>query len=151
MCERASLPTVEDMTNFRTLSWPLIIGLGAIGLVRPLTRITESQLGIHHHAIVPITVTIGISLIWIAVVGLSRRPAPVLTLVFTGLAYGVLSIILSGVVSPVINGHLDGPLAHPIGIVPDLIVNAVWGLITGLLALALQRVRGVHRENAAHH
>jgi hypothetical protein len=131
------------MTNIRSLRWPLILGLGALALLRPLIRIVESQLGIENHPVVPIAVTVVLSIVWIAVVGLSKNPAPVLTLLFTGLTYGVLSIILSGILSPIIDGHLDGPLANPIAIVPVLAINAIWGLAAGGLALALQRARGI--------
>lgn len=142
MTAAARVRSVSTMTNIRTLNWPLIVGLGTLALIRPLTRIAESQLGIENHPAVPITLTVFISFVWVAAVGLSRNPAPVSTLIFAGLAYGVISIILSGILSPIIDGHLDGPLANPIAIVPILAINATWGLAAGGLALALQRARG---------
>lgn len=134
------------MTNTHTLNWLLIIGLGALALVRPLIRIIESPLGIENQPAVPITLTIVISIVWIAVVGLSKNRAPVLTLLFAGLAYGVLSIILSGILTPIIDGRLDGPLANPLAIVPVLMINAIWGLAAGGLALLLQRALGVRSQ-----
>ncbi|WP_026454232.1 hypothetical protein [Saccharomonospora iraqiensis] len=131
------------MTDIRSLNRPLILGLGALALVRPLTRIVGSQLGIEHHSAVTISITVLITVVWIAAVGLSRNTAPVLTLVLAGLAYGVLSIALSGVLSPILDGSLRGPLANPVAIIPVLATNAVWGLVAGGLALALQRARGV--------
>ncbi len=143
MTGAARIRSVVVMTNTRALNWRLIIGLGALALIRPLIRIAESGLGIENRPAVPIILTVVISIVWIAVVGLSANPAPVPTLLFTGLAYGVLSIVLSGILSPIIDGHLDGPLANPIAIVPALMINAIWGVAAGGLALALQRARGI--------
>lgn len=97
---------------------------------------------------VPITVTLVISAVWIAVVGLSDIAHPVLTLLFTGLTYAVLSIVLSGVLSPILAGELQGPLAMPIAIIPVLLTNAVWGSTAGVLALLLQRLRGVRGRDS---
>ena len=92
----------------------------------------------------PLLVTLVISIVWIAVVGLSRVAEPLLTLVFAALVYGVLSIVLSGILSPIVTGELQGPLATPfgIGVVSVLVINAVWGTVTGALALALRGLRG---------
>jgi hypothetical protein len=65
----------------------------------------------------------------------------VLTLVCAGVVYGVLSIVLSGILSPILTGQLQGPLAMPFAIIPVLAVNAVWGLITGVIALLVRRAR----------
>jgi thiamine transporter ThiT len=73
----------------------------------------------------------------------------VLTLLFTGLTYAVLSIILSGILSPILTGELQGPLAMPIAIIPVVLFNAVWGLAAGGLALLLQRLRGLRSRDAA--
>ncbi|MEX5303511.1 hypothetical protein [Kocuria sabuli] len=133
------------MYKIKNLQWPLVLGLGALALVRPLMSIIEHQLGATGPASVPIISTVVISIIWVAVVGLSRVALPVLTLLFTGLTYAVLSIILSGILSPILTGELQGPLAMPIAIIPVLAVNAVWGLVAGWLALLVQRARGVRR------
>lgn len=146
MPARAHVRTVVVMTNTRTVNWLLVIGLGALALLRPLVRIAEAALGIENHPAVPIALTVVISVVWVAIVGLSRNHAPVLTLLFAGLAYGVLSIILSGILSPMLDGRLDGPLANPIAIAPVLVLNALWGLMAGGLALLLQRVRGIPRS-----
>lgn len=136
-------PSVVGMKKINTLSWPLIIGLGALALIRPLIRIVGHQIDVDLGAATPIAITLVISAIWIAVVGISKTRHPVVTLLFTGLTYAVFSIILSGILSPMIDGRLDGPLANPIAIVPMLLTNALWGLTAGGLALLLQRLRGV--------
>lgn len=128
----------------RSLNWLLIVGLGLLALARPITNTVLDQLGIDLGPVVPLGWTVIISLIWIGAVGLTRTVSPVLTLLLTGLAYGVFAMILSGILSPILLGELRGPLTNPIGLVAVLITNAVWGLITGGIALAVQRVRGVH-------
>ncbi|MGO1768496.1 MAG: hypothetical protein ACTHZX_00970 [Microbacterium sp.] len=132
------------MDTIRSLHWPLILGLDALALIRPLTRIAEDQLGVDGAAAIPIALTVIISAIWVAVVGLSRTAQPVLTLLFAGLAYAVFSIILSGVLSPILVGELQGPLANPIALAPMLLTNAIWGVAAGGLALLVQRLRGIH-------
>lgn len=149
---RHRIHSVEGMntsTQAQThqFNWPLIIGLGALALVRPALSIVESVIGVSDPATVPIAITIAISIVWIAVVGLRRITRPVLTLVLVGVTYAVLAIIVSGIVSPIVSGHLEGPLTNPMGVVSVLVVNAVWGLITGALALALRQIRG-GRPNA---
>jgi flagellar biosynthesis protein FliR len=129
------------MNDIKALNWPLILGLGALALVRPLVNIIEDQAGVDSGPITPIAITIGISVVWIAAAGLTRVRQPLLTLVFAGLAYGVFSMVLSAIVSPILLGRLDGPLANPISIVPVLITNALWGAVTGALAMLIQRAR----------
>ncbi|SDS96109.1 hypothetical protein [Microlunatus soli] len=134
------------MKKITTLNWFLITALGGLALVRPLVRIVEDQANLTHHAASSIVITIGISIVWIAVVGLSRVAEPVLTLLFTGLAYGVLSSILSAILSPILLGHLDGPLANPVRLLPALAINAIWGLLAGAIALGLRQVRRVRSD-----
>lgn len=143
MSARERFHNVDGMNNFNTLQWPLIIGLGAFALIRPLVRVVEHQLGADMGVAAPIILTVLISVVWVAVVGFSKARHPVLTLLFTGLTYAVLSIILSGILSPILDGRLEGPLANPIAIVPVLLINAAWGLAAGGLALLTQRLRGV--------
>lgn len=138
------------MNTIKSLQWPLILGLGALALIRPLVSIVKDQLDVSGPPVVPIVITLVISAVWIAVVGLSKTAHPVLTLLFTGLTYAVLSIILSGILSPILTGELQGPLAMPIAIVPVLLINAIWGLAAGGPALVVQRLRDVRsRESVA--
>lgn len=138
--------TIPDART--TLNWPMILGLGALALVRPVVSVVESVLGVSGPPAVPITLTLVISVVWIAVVGLSRTAHPVQTLVLTGVAYAAFAMILSAVLSPILTGSLQGPLANPIALVPFLPTNAIWGLVTGGLALALQRIRGSNSNSS---
>ena len=98
--------------------------------------------------VAPVVATIVISLIWIAAAGLSNVPDPLWTLVFTGLTYGVLAIVLSAVLSPILTGELQGPLATRagVGVLGVLVVNALWGAITGAIDLLLRHLRRGHRQ-----
>lgn len=126
-----------------SLNWLLILGLGLLALARPITNTVLDQLGIELGPVVPLGSTLLISVIWIGSVGLTRTLSPVLTLLLTGLTYGVAAIALSGILSPILLGELQGPLTTPIGIVAVLVTNAIWGLIAGAIALVLQRARGI--------
>jgi hypothetical protein len=134
--------TPDPTYTVKNLPWPLILGLAAVALVRPLLSIV----GVMHDLgkpYAPVLITVVISLIWIAAVGLSSVPNPVLTLVFAGLTYGLLSIVLSGVLSPILDGELKGPLATPVGVgvVAVLVTNALWGAVTGALAQLVRERR----------
>lgn len=143
MWDELSGSNVEDMDKIKNLPWLLVIILGAFALIRPVVNTVADQAGWDLPAAVPIGFTVFISLVWIAVIGLSRLTQPVLTLVFAGLSYGVLATLLSAVLSVSLGGTLQGPIGNPIAIVPMLMINAGWGLLAGLLALLLQRARGV--------
>lgn len=143
MPRQGMIPSVDGMNSTAHLNWPVILGLGSFALVRPLVSIVNSTLGVSAPPTVPIALTLVISVVWIAVVGLSRNPRPVLTLLLTGVTYAVLAMILSAILSPILTGSLQGPLANPVALIPLLLTNVLWGLITGGLALALQRIRGI--------
>ncbi|ALU39013.1 hypothetical protein AS188_03790 [Kocuria flava] len=132
-----SSPTTRPAVN-----WVLVLGLGAVALVRPLARITGAAEGLGAPA-GPLLLTGLVTLVWVGVAGLGRVPRPVLTLVLAGLLYGICVIPLSAVLSTVLTGTVQGPVAVPIAVVPVLLTNALWGLVAGLLALAVQHVRGV--------
>jgi hypothetical protein len=127
--------------SFRNLHWPLILGLGALALVRPIMKTIQDQAGVASSPVLSIGLTVAITALWAVVVGLSQVSRPIATLVAAGLSYAVLSILLSGLLSPILTGRLQGPLATPVAIIPVLLTNAVWGAVAGVLALALQRRR----------
>lgn len=132
-------------TRLRHLNWSLILGLAALALIRPLFSIVglSDLLG---KPATPLVLTAVITVAWVLVVGLSRVREPVLTLVAAALAYAVAAGILSAILSPILTGEVQGVLATPLAIVPMLITNAIWGLVAGLLALAVQRGRGVEHS-----
>lgn len=123
-----------------TLNWPLVLGLGALALLRPALSLLGLRDALGTPA-VPVLSTAAISLVWIGAVGFSRAPWPFLALVAARLTYAVLSIALSAVLSPLLTGELQGPLATPAAIGPVLVTNAVWGAIMGGIALLVRRLR----------
>lgn len=126
------------------LNWSLICGLGSLALIRPLASIVETQMGSDTGPVLPLGLTLLVTAAWVAIVGLSREPRPLLTLVLAGVAYAVFAALLSGILSRILTGELQGPFAMPLAIIPMLLVNALWGLVAGALALAVRRVRGIH-------
>ncbi len=131
------------MKRFDGASWLMASALGTFALVRPLLSMT----GVMDHLgrpVAPIVATAVISAVWIVVVGISRVRHPVLTLVGAGLVYAVLAVVLSAVGSLLLTGQLQGPLTTPlgVGVVATLVVNAVWGAVTGVFAALLQQGAG---------
>jgi hypothetical protein len=132
------------------LPWGTLVALGVTALLRPATRIVEHLSGADWGRAVPLSLTVIITVLWVLVLGLRRdrlRPGQVLASgVVVGLVYAVLATLLSAVVSPIVDGRLDGPLARPAALPSMVIVNAVWGLVAGALALGLRSFRGPRTE-----
>lgn len=118
----------------------LILGLGALALIRPLMKmigfmeIIGQQFG-------AILMTILISLAWLVIVVKRKVPNPITVLVFSGMSYALFVIILSGILSPILLGNLQGPLTNPLAIVSVFITNAIWGFVIGRIAKAIGRVQ----------
>lgn len=134
-------------TGSAGLSWPLIVLLGVVALVRPVLNITGGM-DVLGRPVGPVLVTGVISVVWLVVVVWWRSERPVVTLLCAGLVYGVLAVVLSAVLSPILHGELRGPLVTPggIGVVMVVLVNACWGAVVGLVASAVgSRLRRVGR------
>lgn len=137
---RPSQQSRSAALDVTAVNWAVALGLGAVGLIRPLGSILglREVLG---GTVTAVGLTVVVSLVWILTVGLSRVPQPFLTLVFAGVAYGVYAIVLSAVLSPLVEGELQGPLTNPFAVVAVLVTNAFWGAVCGLLALLVRRLR----------
>lgn len=120
--------------------WPLIFGLAAIALVRPILSMIGALEQIGQPA-ASITLTVLISLVWIAAAVSARVERPAMTLMLTGIAYAVLAILLSAILSPIVTGRLQGPLTNPFAIVSMIATNAIWGLVAGGIATVFARAR----------
>lgn len=116
----------------------LIIGLGALALVRPVMKMT-GVMDLIGQQFGSILMTILISLAWLAIVWAKRVANPVAVLVGAGLSYAVFAIVLSRIASPILDGKLQGPLTNPLALVSVLITNAIWGLLVGVIAKAMGR------------
>lgn len=128
------------MNKLDQLHWPLIIGLGALALLRPLMSITGllDRLG---RPTTAIAVTIAISLLWLVIVVGTHVRRPFLTLLCVGVTYGVFAILLSALLSPLLTGTLMGPITNVAATISVLITNAIWGGTVGVLALLVQRLQ----------
>lgn len=124
------------MNNDNQLQWPLIIGMGALALIRPFLSIT-GLMDLLGRPIGPLLITLLISVAWLAIVVYVRADRPMLTLVCTGLTYGVFAILISAALSPIVDGQLVGPITNTFATVSVLITNAIWGGLVGLCAWVL--------------
>ncbi|MFB9276621.1 hypothetical protein ACFFT4_16815 [Cohnella cellulosilytica] len=117
----------------------LIVILAVIACIRPIMSITglSEQIG---QPVASLSATAVITLVWIAAAVFARVRQPVVVLMFTGIAYGLLAIVLSAILSPILSGHLQGPLLNPLAIISTLVTNAIWGIVSGLLALVAMRL-----------
>ena len=129
------------MNKLEQLHWPLIIGLGALALIRPLLSVVGLMDGLGR-PFGPLLVTALISLAWLGIVLISRVRRPFLTLVWTGIMYGIFAMLMTATLSTILHGKLMGPLTNPFAFVAVLITNAIWGGAVGLLALGLQSLSG---------
>ncbi|MCB5236902.1 MAG: hypothetical protein E6778_02730 [Niallia nealsonii] len=124
----------------KKFNWGFIATLSFIALIRPVM----SMLGISEaigKPVASITATIIISLVWIIAVVFRQEPQPIKTLIFVGIGYGILAIVISGIFSPILTGHLQGPLTNPFAIISVLMTNAIWGVITGIIAYAVLKIK----------
>lgn len=122
------------------LSLPLIVGLGAIAMIRPIMKMT-GLMDLIGQQFGSILMTVLISLAWLIIVIMKKVTDPVRTLVLAGVAYALFAIIVSGVMSPILTGHLQGPLTNPFAFVSVFITNAIWGLIVGVIAQGIRKGR----------
>ena len=127
---------------FSGVSWPLALGLGALALIRPLLRVTGVTDALSWVPFLPVATTILITVLWVVAVLIARIPRPFLTLLHTGVAYGVFATALSAILSPILDGQLQGPLTNPFALVMMLALNAAWGAVAGGIALGIRGLTG---------
>ena len=125
MTENTSSSTVDRPA----LPWLLVIGLASLSLLWPLAELV----GVPQGAPRALTIIVVVAATWIGVVGLGRVPRPVLVLTLTGLGYGLISMMAAAIF-----GDSDRPVWT---LFAALAIDAFWGMIAGLLALAVQKLR----------
>ncbi|CAM3504846.1 hypothetical protein OCAE111667_13080 [Occultella aeris] len=136
---RPGTPQPGSQTPTRApLSWALIIGLGALTLLWPLTAATPiaDQFGGPERAIAVRSV---IAIAWILVVLLARAARPLATLTLAGLAAGVITLGVDVLLAPA--GLGSGLTALPFAAIPILATQTLFGAVTGLIALGLQKLQ----------
>ena len=137
---KSTMQTRKDSTD-TGLPWGLIIALALVGLVRPLMS-TFGILDALGKPWSPIVVTVLIAIVWVALAVARRVAQPVPALSLAGIGYGVLAVLLSFIGSTV----TDEPSMSANGVVYTIIYNALFGLVLGLIAMGLLRVRGRARH-----
>lgn len=127
-----------ENNRYRKENLLFILGLGALALVRPIMKMTgimdligqafgkDSDDGSHLFGLAHARS--------IQKNGLSHCHS-----CFAGLSYALFAIIISGIASPLIDGTLQGPLTNPLAMISVFAINAVWGLIVGVIANVLRR------------
>ena len=117
------------------VSWPVVLGLGALALLFPLTHLTglRDALGSAPTGLLLFGVVIAT---WIGVVAFGRVPRPVLTLTLAGAVFGVVLVGLSVTLRTL--PDVDGRLLV-LGAALEIARSVVLGALAGLLAAALQR------------
>lgn len=116
------------------LPWLLIAGLASLALLWPLTAL----IGIPSGAPRAIALIAVIAAVWIGVVGFARIPNPVTVLALVGIGYGAIMLIVSALF-----GGGDRPIwTYAVALATD----AFWGVMAGLLALAVQAMIGPRRD-----
>lgn len=122
--------------------WSAVFGLGALVLLWPLTGLTGigDAIGAIPRAIGVVTI---IGAAWVGVVGVGMLPRPILTLILTGMAGG-LYIAVADLSAAVAAGG-QAMSAVPFALVDLIGGGAIWGVLAGLIAAGIQRVRGRNR------
>ncbi|MFK7691344.1 hypothetical protein [Paenibacillus sp. HJGM_3] len=115
----------------------LIIGLAALALVRPLMDLVGLHDLLGERASGTI-ITIGVLIIWLVVVVSRRINRPLLHLMLTGLLYGVFTIVISATFAPLFPSQ---SIANPYAITGIVIVHAIWGVLIGLIAIAIIKIK----------
>ncbi len=126
-----------DRPGSEPVSWPVVLGLGALALLFPLAELTglTDALGSAPTALLlfgTVTAT------WIGVVGFGRVPRPVLTLTLAGAAFGVVLVALSVTLRTL--PDVDGVLVV-LGALLEMVRSTVLGALAGLFAAAIQTRR----------
>lgn len=135
--------TDHPLQPLREVPWFSVLGLAAIALVRPAIHVGEFVVGATVAEWIPFGITVVITAVWAAIVGLRRWRRPFTSLVMTGVAYAVLTVLLGGIGGALLMGGVQGPLADPLSIPGIVLTNLLWGGLAGALATLLQRALGV--------
>ncbi|MGR6964025.1 hypothetical protein ACU610_06165 [Geodermatophilus sp. URMC 61] len=123
------------------VSWPVVLGLGALALLFPLAELSGVT-GILGAAPTALLLVGLVAVVWIGGIGLGRVPRPVLTATLAGVVFGVVLVALSRALGT--GPDVDG--ASAVGVAAfEIGRSAALGALAGLLAAAVQRNRGPRR------
>jgi hypothetical protein len=122
-------------------SWPVAVTLGMIALTRTVARIAEHAAHAQADDRMPLTIILAVSVVWIVVLAVRRHTPAVPTLVAAGLIQATVGVVVMFVATWLIDGAPGGPLVRPAALLLTLSGGALWGLVCGAVALALQNAR----------
>lgn len=123
------------------LSWPVVLGLGALAGLWPLTELSglRDLIGPAGTALLTFAV---IAVTWIGGVGFFRVPRPVLTLTLAGTVFGAVLVVLSLAFG--LGPEVTGGLAVLVAVF-EIGRGAALGALAGLVAWAVQQARRPRR------
>lgn len=121
--------STHSSTTRPPLPWLLILGLSSLSLLWPLTAL----LGLGGGGPRALLIITAIALTWVCVVGFGRVARPILVLLLVGLGHGIITTV----VAVVIGGSGRPFFTYPVA----LAIDAFWGVLAGVLALAIQKLR----------
>ncbi|HMR49948.1 MAG TPA: hypothetical protein PKE40_11860 [Arachnia sp.] len=135
------------MTHTPRIDLRLVGGLACLALLYPILGVILDAFGAASALTAPIDtwLWLGVGVAWTLIVWLTRAPSPVLTLVITGAAGGVLTVLAVGIIQVVYSGSAS-LLTAPAGIAALVVLNTLGGLVCGLIAWGLQAF--THRPKA---
>ena len=119
------------------VSWPVVLGLGALALLFPLTELTgvADTIG---GVLTALLLSGLVAVVWIGGIGLGPVPRPVLTSTLAGVGFGVVLVVLSMALGT--GTDAEGALAAGVAAF-EIGRSAALGALAGLLADAVQRRR----------
>jgi hypothetical protein len=134
-------PSVGSPGGFgAAVSWPIVLGLAALGLLVPLAELTGLRDALGPTGGVLLFAVVGAA--WIGVVGFGDVPRAVSTLTLTGAMFGLLLVGLSVTLRTLPDADGLGLLK---GALLEVARSTVLGAVCGVLAAALQNARSGQR------
>lgn len=117
----------------------LVVGLACLTLLFPILSVIVNVLGGSARTIGPAAAWIWliVGAAWVLVVWRVRATRPVATLIVTGLAGGLLTVLVVGVIQLIASGSAN-LLTDPAALVALVALNVLGGLVCGLIAWGLQ-------------
>lgn len=123
------------------VSWPVVLGLGALALLFPIAELTGVADAIGEAPTALLLSTL-VAVVWIGGIGLGRVPRPVLTSTLAGVAFGVVLVVLSLALDT--GTDAEGALVAAVAGF-EIGRSAALGALAGLVADAVQRNRRPRR------
>jgi hypothetical protein len=131
------------MSESRPIDFRLVGGLACLTLLYPILRVVLNVVGGNAEVIAPVNAWLWliVGVAWVLIVWLTRAARPLATLVLTGVAGGILTVLVVGIVQLTASGSAS-LLSAPIGIVALVALNTLGGTVCGLVAWGLQSLSG---------